>query len=287
MSKRTLEVSEELDGQVHEGSPPTLSDCGTSSKRACQEEHEGNIPLLNLDLSLPNTNILSVHNLLGFNVPSNIKEKIVNGQYVDLELLLSNQPEHTGNKLSVNSQGEIILKPEGQKTKISDIESWTDAFIVFSSIYLSVHKEKQQEILKYMQNIRTGARRQTGMGWKLYDEQFRFRMASFPTECSFGKIDYELWLLYMGPQSNSGFLMDNFNAAKKCYDYNYRFCYKSPCTYRHSCLICDLNHPCRSCVTRKSTFNNNRWRAPGSQSQIRPNIRPTFRPRFSGPRFNK
>lgn len=80
-----------------------------------------------------------------------------------------------------------------------DIDSWTDEFVIFSSIDLSVHNGKAQDILKYMQNIR-GLKRQTGIGWKSYDEQFRLRLASYPTASSFGEIDYELWLLCMVPR---------------------------------------------------------------------------------------
>ncbi|KAH3712265.1 hypothetical protein DPMN_071955 [Dreissena polymorpha] len=54
-----------------------------------------------------------------------------------------------------------------------------------------------QELLKYMSTIRTAAKRHVGMGWKAYGQQFRLRLAVDPGT-RFDKIDYELWLLYVG-----------------------------------------------------------------------------------------
>ncbi|KAH3714632.1 hypothetical protein DPMN_057317 [Dreissena polymorpha] len=45
----------------------------------------------------------------------------------------------------------------------------------------------------------TAERRHAGLGWKAYDQQFRSRLAVDPTGTRFDKIDYELWLLYVGP----------------------------------------------------------------------------------------
>ncbi|KAH3883904.1 hypothetical protein DPMN_007872 [Dreissena polymorpha] len=50
-----------------------------------------------------------------------------------------------------------------------------------------------------MSKIRTASRRHAGLGWIAYDQQFRLRLAVDPTGTRFDKIDYELWLLYVGP----------------------------------------------------------------------------------------
>ncbi|CAG2255924.1 SLC35A1_2_3 [Mytilus edulis] len=54
------------------------------------------------------------------------------------------------------------------------------------------------ELLKYMQTVRLGAKRYAGLGWKLYDEQFRLRRSQEPAG-SWSVIDTELWLLYIQP----------------------------------------------------------------------------------------
>ena len=57
---------------------------------------------------------------------------------------------------------------------------WTDAFLIDTSICLTIYVSRFQELLKYMQTIRLGAKRNAGFGWKLYDEQFRLRKAQEP-----------------------------------------------------------------------------------------------------------
>lgn len=54
--------------------------------------------------------------------------------------------------LGVDEQGNIITKPS--KEKIVSIEQWTDAFLVYSSIYLSAHPGQTQDMLQYMFVIR-------------------------------------------------------------------------------------------------------------------------------------
>ena len=55
-----------------------------------------------------------------------------------------------------------------------------------------------------MSTIRNAARMHAGLGWKAYDQQFRLRLAFDPTGTRFDKIDYELWLLYVGPSMQGG-----------------------------------------------------------------------------------
>ena len=45
------------------------------------------------------------------------------------------------------------------------------------SVYLSVHTSLTQDLLKYLNTIRLGAKRILGLGRKEYDEQFRYRMS--------------------------------------------------------------------------------------------------------------
>ena len=50
-------------------------------------------------------------------------------------------------------------------------------------------------MLKYIHDVRLGAERSGN--WKLYDEQFRLKLVSDPNK-SWGNIDTELWVMYMG-----------------------------------------------------------------------------------------
>jgi len=53
-----------------------------------------------------------------------------------------------------------------------------------------------QGLLKYMHDVKLGASRSTGLGWREYDQQFRLKKARLPST-SWGQVDQELWLIYM------------------------------------------------------------------------------------------
>ena len=69
-------------------------------------------------------------------------------------------------------QGELVFRPK-QQPKIMNIEQWTDAFLVFTSIYCQAHPGKFQDFLKYINNIRIAEKRcHLNLGWKQCDVQF-------------------------------------------------------------------------------------------------------------------
>jgi hypothetical protein len=49
-------------------------------------------------------------------------------------------------------KGEIVVEKKS-KNKIYNIESWTDAFLIFSSIYGAAHLESYPDLLKYYSNL--------------------------------------------------------------------------------------------------------------------------------------
>ena len=169
--------------------------------------------------------------------------------------------------------------PQKQK-QILTIEEWSDAFLVYTSIYLAAHPDKTQHVLKYFTTIRTAAKRHAGLGWTSYDIQFRLRMANDSTHVSFGSIDSELWLLCMGPASL--FPVGAVGGDRKCYDYNYRFCQRTSCQYRHLCVNCSKNHPAQAC--QRTSFTPRPRFSPRFQTQPRPFFRSYGNPRVSTPR---
>ena len=73
-----------------------------------------------------------------------------------------------------------LLTGEGDKAsnKITTIEKWADAFIVYFRIYASAHSTSMQGLFKYIRNVRMGAAKGGGVGsigWKKYNKQFRMR----------------------------------------------------------------------------------------------------------------
>lgn len=236
----------------------------------------------------------SVFSALGENVSNSNKTKITNGEFIELGVLLDNswvaREDKAPKRIYLGEGGELLAKPKASK-KINSISEWTDAFLIFSSIYSSVHPEKFQDLLKYMQTIRLGASRTPGMGWRSYDEQFRLRLGTDPGR-SWATVDNELWLIYMyAPSSTTGSSQTvGKQGTLKCYDFNYQgSCSRHPCSYAHRCMKCDGNHPKAYCGQQPQG---------GGQNSFRPQIqdkhsggKPRFqqqnsfnRPRYMGPR---
>ena len=87
---------------------------------------------------------------LALNVSPNLRQNIIAGEYVDLaNLLINSQAAQSEGQQLVFVKGEIVVEKKS-KNKIYNIESWTDAFLIFSSIYRAAHPESYPDLLKYM-----------------------------------------------------------------------------------------------------------------------------------------
>lgn len=195
--------------------------------------------------------IMSTRFDLGLNVSQSLKEKIHKSEYVELALLLANIQSNSNAAKFYLYYGELVLRPDISRKKITSIEQWTSAFIIFSSIYCSVHPNRFNELLKYMHIIRLGAER-SSLGWRYYDEQFRLRKVQNPSS-SWSEVDSELWLFYMqGNNSTNELAMTNNTSLNrnnlKCYAFNYvGSCYKQGCSYSHTCIHCGAGHSVKVC----------------------------------------
>ena len=211
------------------------------------------------------TPLVSAHDDLSLHVPKSIKEKIWNGEYIDISVLLNKEPSSldTCTQKLVMVNGELIIKQAQEPVKIMDVEKWTNAFIIFSSVLIAKHPEHAQGLLKYMNSIRLGASRHQGLGWKAYDAQYRLRKSTKPLS-DWGTVDNELWLVYMSQQNVQ---LSSQPATPKvfyCYDYNLKGqCLRQVCKYEHKCLNdnCNGSHPsimCHSFNTEHTaqTFNH-------------------------------
>lgn len=238
----------------------------------------------------------SIHTLLSSNVSNSLKSKIISSSYIDISLLLDNTSltESSEKRIFFNDKGELVTREVVRPSiKIQSISRWTDAFLVYASIYASAHPESFQGLLKYLHDIRLGASRcgEGDLGWKKYDEQFRLRRSIDPTK-QWSKVDYELWLMFMtsSPQSKVT-LSPNSPAFNKCYNFNFKgICDRPSCQYMHKCIRCSGAHPQYQCPLSNHVFKaTNRPRAPlQGQSHFRPPVsHPTQTPRpqrYMGPR---
>lgn len=222
--------------------------------------------------------IPSVNSALGLNVSHQIKQKIVLGEYIDFGQLLGNNSNRQGPEFLTLVGGHIHVQSKGASTKITSIEQWTDAFLIYASIYAYVHPEAFQGLLKYLSNIRLGASRTNSMGWKLYDEQFRCKKA-MDHSLDWGVIDQELWLIYMQGGQSVGDTQTPTRQYLKCFNFNNGFCPMSTCRLLQSCLNCSGNHPVNRCFQRTQT------RAPGPRPRMQLPVAST--PRYSYARMQR
>lgn len=216
----------------------------------------------------------SLEDNLGVHLSNGTKTKIINGEFVELHTLLPSNKD-SDDKQVVVIDGNILVKEKVTKSSL-DIHAWTDAFLIYASVYSSVHCNESQGLLKYMYNVRLAASRVMGKGWLSYDEQFRHKKARNPSLPWF-KVDQELWLLYVYNSRSSSQVKSSPNQIKKCYDFNFKgFCNKAPCNYFHLCILCGKSHPSKSCklkfnrpnVSSSRSSPNQGARASGSNSFV-------------------
>lgn len=100
---------------------------------------------------------VSCFDIVGQHVPIKLKQKIWEGQFIDLSLLLKTAKEINN---SLGGQGEIKIR-DGKfcivKANLGPyltIDKWTDAFMIFMSVMLEKFRTRAQEMLKYMRDIR-------------------------------------------------------------------------------------------------------------------------------------
>ena len=138
--------------------------------------------------------------------------------------------------------------------KITNIDTWTSAFIVFISIMLEKFPHKAQEMLKYMRDIRLAAKISTG--WVQYDELFRLKMARSQLS-SWGQVDHKLWVLHLSvntvnvqtsttgaqPHTDDNFRPNIKAHGKITFKYTCSFYNRGRCTYK----ICKFQ-ACRSAM---------------------------------------
>ena len=141
--------------------------------------------------------LVSACDALGADLPMALKDKIWKGDFVDFGLLVAKVGIGQGAlslSFSKGSGGQLLLTPNSGASKgIFSVEVWTDAFFIFASVFLVKHPQRALELFKYASTVRLAARTFGGLGWKVYDEQFRLRQARFPCR-SWASIDGELWL---------------------------------------------------------------------------------------------
>ena len=126
-------------------------------------QNEFCLPSLDFQVEEP-TRTTSTFDPISGHVPQKLREKIWEGQFIDLSLLLKTardlETDMTQGKLKIQD-GKIIIS-KNERSSYLTIERWTSAFLIYMSIYLEKYRTRAQELLKYMRDIRLAASRSNG-----------------------------------------------------------------------------------------------------------------------------
>ena len=122
-------------------------------------------------------------------IDSNLKEKIKNGEYVDLDKLLPKDKQLSNTYTEdqrlewVQRHGGTFLVPAKKQTRISSFRKWEQAFRIFATIYCGKNPHRAHEIWQYISVINTAASSFVWDNVYHYDMIFR-QLMQFNPNCS-------------------------------------------------------------------------------------------------------
>ena len=106
-------------------------------------------------------------------VPRVIRSKIWEHQFINLSVLFKGNAEHEnltqGSLIRLNEQGLLETYSKPFNEKLDTISRWTDAFLIFSSIYLLKFPQSGGDLMQYMSTVREASQIYGGFAWRVYD----------------------------------------------------------------------------------------------------------------------
>ena len=131
--QRSASISSPSDSVTSDASATTTASSGSSE--TTMSTAAGNVAVhLGADSVLV-TSTESVFQALDGNVPDALKQKIINGEYIDLGQLLQRRPGPDKSRCLTIEDGHLVVQSKPFTMKITDINHWTDAFLIFASIF--------------------------------------------------------------------------------------------------------------------------------------------------------
>ena len=195
-------------------------------------------------------------------VDSNLRSKIENGEFVDLDKLLPRDRRHSDrsdeDRLEwVFRDGGTYLAPANNRdNKINGIRKWDQAFRVYAIIYCGAHPERAKEIWQYVEIIHTAANSFLWENVASYDYTFRQLMAFNPAR-SWATTYNQMWNICMkdplnGNNKNRGYgnfgqsqqnnkanstsgSTNNYKGHRRKSDYCWNFNKGIPCKFGSKC----------------------------------------------------
>ena len=216
------------------------------------------------------------YQVVGAHVDESLKQKIIEGQYIDFGKLIPKDKilsEEDGRMELVIRNGKSFWTPVSESVTISNFARWEQAFRVFSNVYTGAHPQKSGDLIQYNHIIHSISLSYLWENVYSYDKEFRLHMSRHPDR-SWAVILQQAWSMKLRDRISKSESADNrsyvssatpkrFNGDKspKYSDYCKRFnrgkCnLGSGCRFEHRCSYCDkFGHGvlvCRKLVYDKS-----------------------------------
>ena len=211
------------------------------------------------------------------------KEGIWRREFIDILTLLMHGKEGLDTRRMGAKDDDKKVRYQAWPEKT--IGNWLEAFSILSAVIMEKYPEQGQALFQYSRTIHNEATRVGGIGWFLYDREFRKKMALCP-ELGWDQKEVQLWMEYMGkyiplnkdpfsrfsnrqqggrnsdPQSRP-FWKQPFRAQRwvgaqrggvrrpgqgTCRLFNAGSCsWGKECKFSHNCAKCNAPHPTVSC----------------------------------------
>lgn len=190
---------------------------------------------------------------LGYHLPLAVKEKIINGEYVDILSLLPSVKDAV-KKLDFKSE------EERKRSTPRTLNNWIQGFSIFSAILCEKKPFLSVGLFQHLDAVLEAYRSLGGMSWLYYDEMLRQKMAVFP-HMRWGDKDVLLWVSLIQsqrqpPPKNSQFSPNQGSQQIRkglCFAYNESQCkWLSNCRFKHECAFCGGSHPMARCFKRNN-----------------------------------
>jgi len=201
-------------------------------------------------------------------VSSKLRDKILSNQYIDMSEILEEPVTYAEEEIlpfGMNRYGQVGVCPTKKPKKKLTIESWTDAFSIYSSVLRQASSNPSklaEELATYMYFIRS-IYKDNGK-WYNYDTTFRSLKAQDST-MQWNEIDHLLYPQALLKKDNyhaaqpSAFIQRSNQPFLGCFQYNKAKECDGTCGYPHICLLCGKRHPKKFCKrnrTRQGNSNN-------------------------------
>ena len=233
------------------------------------------------DVPSQSTTYSIINRPLGGNLPIDFKQKIWNGDFINMHMLLKDQEfeDPKNQRLSleltqIGSQQALTMAKAGSSKLVSSYCQCVSAFSVYAAVMTERFPNLAPGLFKHISDIGDMERRFGGLAWRLYDESFRREKKAHHLD--FGQIHWDLRFLCLEQSTQAGrppFRSPNTRSpivgsvpsrtgrypGGQCFSFERSgSCRKPACPYKHSCARCSGAHQTGNCRRQPPVAKGNR-----------------------------